>query len=186
LGLFSRLTDGAIKQKKAQGKESISRERQLEDFIRNKILYDFKREYPELTGISEERLGKLCSASALLGRVAAADGVFSEKESETLVSVLVSDWNLSESEAALLAEIVRRRVMEGFDYHYAIHSFFELTTIEERRQFIRCLFQMANASEKTSLEEIEVIRTIATGLKISHSDFIDAKLSIPDSDRNGL
>jgi len=186
LGLFSRLAGGVIKKKREKDKEIVSRERQLEDFIRNKILYDFKREYPELTHISEERLGKLCSASALLGRVAATDGVFSEKERETLVSVLISDWNLAEPEATLLAEIVRRRVMEGVDYHYLTRSFFDQTTLEERQQFIRCLFRMANASEKTSNEEIEEIRTIAACLKISHSDFIDAKLSIPDSDRNGL
>ena len=45
---------------------------------------------------------------------------------------------------------------------------------------------MANASEKTSNKEIEEIRSIAASLKISHSDFIDAKLTIPDIDRNGL
>ncbi|MCK4966997.1 TerB family tellurite resistance protein, partial [bacterium] len=83
-------------------------------------------------------------------------------------------------------EIVHRRVMEGFDYHHLTSSFFEQTTPEERKHFIKCLFLMANASEKTSNEEIEEIRSIAKSLKISHSDFIDAKLTIPNIDRNGL
>ena len=37
-----------------------------------------------------------------------------------------------------------------------------------------------------SNEEIEEIRSIANSLKIDHSDFIDAKLTLPDIDRNGL
>jgi len=186
LGLFSRLTSGVLKKKKEKGKAILLREQQLEDFIRNKILYDFRRNYPELTRISDEQLKKLTSASALLGRVAAVDDDFSQKESDTLVSLLISDWNLTEPEAVLLTEIVRRRVMEGVDYHYLTHSFFEQTTVEERKQFLKCLFKMANASEKTSYEEIEEIRTIANCLKISHSDFIDAKLTISDGDRNSL
>ena len=186
LGLFSQLTGGVIKKKRKTGKDIVLREQKLEDFIRNKVIYDFRRNYPELNQISEEQLKKLCSASALLGRVAFVDSDFSQKEFETLVSLLISEWNLTESDANLLAEIVRRRVMEGIDYHYLTHSFFEQTTPEERKHFIKCLFLMANASEKTSNKEIEEIRSIATSLKIGHSDFIDAKLTIPDIDRNGL
>ncbi|MCK4966609.1 TerB family tellurite resistance protein, partial [bacterium] len=70
LGLFSQLTGGVLKKKREIGKDIVLREQQLEDFIRNKILYDFRRKYPELTRISDEQLKKLCSASALLGRVA--------------------------------------------------------------------------------------------------------------------
>ena len=186
IGLFSRLTGEVVKKKREKGQETGQREQQLEDFVRNKILYDFKRNFPELTLISEEQLKKLCSAAALLGRVAAIDNDFSQKERETLVSVLISDWDLSEPDATLLAEIVHRRVMDGIDYHYLTLSFFEQTTPEERKQFIKCLFQMANASEKTSNEEIEEIRAIARSLKVSHSDFIDAKLTLPEIDRNGL
>ncbi|MFC1538132.1 TerB family tellurite resistance protein [Candidatus Latescibacterota bacterium] len=186
LGLFSHLTSGVLKKNKEKNKKILLREQQIEDFIRNKILYDFKRNYPEFTQISGEQLKKLCSAAALLGRVAFVDEDFSQKEFETLVSLLISEWNLAEPHANLLAEIVRQRIMEDIDFHYLTQSFFELTTNEERKQFIKCLFQMANASEKTSNEEIEEIRSIANSLKISHSDFIDAKLTIPDKDREGL
>jgi uncharacterized tellurite resistance protein B-like protein len=186
LGLLSQLTGGALKKKREIGKDNVLREQQLEDFIRNKILYDFKRNHPDLPDISEERLKKLSSAAALLGRVASIDNDFSQKERETLITVLMSDWNMTDPDANLMAEIVNWRVMKGIDYHYLTHSFFEQTTPEERKQFIKCLFQMANASEKTSNEEIEEIRKIANGLKVSHADFIEAKLTIPDIDRKGL
>ena len=186
LGLFSQLTGGIVAKKRTTGKDIVLREQQLEDFIRNKVLYDVKRDYPEIAQISEEQLNKLSSASALLGRVAYVDGDFSQEEFETLVSLLISEWDLSEPDANLLAEIVRRRVMEKIDYHHLTHSFFEQTTPEERKHFIKCLFLMANASEKTSNEEIEEIRKIAYSLKIDHANFIDAKLSISNEDRKGL
>ncbi len=54
------------------------------------------------------------------------------------------------------------------------------------KRFLKSLFQIANASEKTSFDEIEEIRFIAQQLKLSHSDFIEAKLTIPREDRKGL
>jgi len=48
---------------------------------------------------------------------------------------------------------------------------------------MKCLFRIANASEKTSYDETEEIRKIATSLKLTHKDFIEAKLTIPDEDR---
>jgi hypothetical protein len=48
------------------------------------------------------------------------------------------------------------------------------------------LFAVANASRKTSLEEIETIKTIARILKLSHKEFISAKCTIPREDRGGF
>ncbi|MBN1294273.1 MAG: TerB family tellurite resistance protein [Candidatus Latescibacteria bacterium] len=186
LGLISRLTGGIVKKKSGKNNDRVFREQHLEDFIRNKVLYDVKRNFPEMAQISEDQLKKLTAAAALMGRVAAVDNEFSSKERATLISLLVSDWNMTEPEAELLAEIVEQRVMEGIDYHYVTLSFFNRTTPTERKDFIKCLFRIANASEKTSSEEIEEIRSIAQGLKISHADFIEAKLTISDNDRKGL
>jgi uncharacterized tellurite resistance protein B-like protein len=58
--------------------------------------------------------------------------------------------------------------------------------LDERRNFIKCLFRIANASEKTSYDETEEIRKISTSLKLTHKDFIEAKLTIPDEDREVL
>lgn len=186
LGFFSNLTSGILKKRINTGKEARTRENQLEDFVRNKILYDLKMNNPRYSQIPKSHLKKLCSAAALLGRVATTDGDFSPAEQIATISILTSEWGLTESEARLLTEIVRNRVTEGIDYHYLTHSFFEQTTSEERSQFIKCLFQIANASEKTSFHEIEEIRKIARYLKVSHPDFIEAKLTISREDRNGL
>ena len=56
LGLFSRLTGGVIGKKKTQNEKVLLREQQLEDFIRNKVLYDVKRNYPEWLGFPRRNL----------------------------------------------------------------------------------------------------------------------------------
>ncbi len=45
-----------------------------------------------------------------------------------------------------------------------------------------CLFKIANASDRVSNDEIEEIRRISEALKLSHKDFIAAKLTISDED----
>jgi uncharacterized tellurite resistance protein B-like protein len=184
--LFSNLTGNILRKRTKKEKKALTRENQLEDFVRNKILYDLKRECPTLSQIPESHLKKFCSAAALLGRVANIDDCFSQHEQGAIASVLMSVWGLADSEAKLLTEIVRNRVAEGIDYYYLTRCFYEQTTIKERRRFIKSLFTIANASEQTSLNEIEEIRKIAKLLKVSHADFIEAKLTIPREDRKGL
>jgi uncharacterized tellurite resistance protein B-like protein len=83
-------------------------------------------------------------------------------------------------------DISLSRVVRGLDYPRLTRSFFECTTAGERTAFLKSLFRIANASNMTSHDEIEKIRRIAGSLKVSHQDFIEAKLSIPSEDRNGL
>jgi uncharacterized tellurite resistance protein B-like protein len=53
----------------------------------------------------------------------------------------------------------------------------------ERAEFLDVLFAVAAADGEASYEEIEEIRAIAQSLKLSHRQFIDAKLKIPRARR---
>ena len=185
VGLLSRLSKRVIGRRQDIRSQSKIREKEVDNFIRNKVLYDIGQS-EVLADLSEEQLSKLCSAAAILGRVAFKDNNISEEEKEKMISILQSEWNIGSAEATLLIEIVDKRVSEGMDFQHLTCSFFESTTYDERKSFLKSLFQIANASEKTSLNEIEEIRFIAQQLKLSHSDFIEAKLTIPREDRKGL
>jgi len=50
---------------------------------------------------------------------------------------------------------------------------------DERVRFMDVLFAVADGDGRVSHEEIEEIRTIANVQKLSHKQFIDAKLKIP-------
>jgi hypothetical protein len=47
--LFSNLTGNILRKRAKKEKKALTRENQLEDFVRNKILYDLRRECPTLS-----------------------------------------------------------------------------------------------------------------------------------------
>jgi uncharacterized tellurite resistance protein B-like protein len=52
-------------------------------------------------------------------------------------------------------------------------------TRRQRAEFLDVLFAVAAADGEASFEEIEEIRALARALKLSHRQFIQAKLKIP-------
>jgi len=168
---------------------ATQRQAELDDFIKNTIYHELKSRIQKgQAGIdlSDEELRKLCLAAGLLSRIAAVDKEISDSEKQAISRVLIERWHLSAPQAELIAEISCHRTLKGLDYFRLARGFFECTTFDERRDFLKCLFQIANACGKTSYDEIEQIRKIAGSLKLSHRDFIDAKLTIPDEDRGGF
>jgi uncharacterized tellurite resistance protein B-like protein len=65
------------------------------------------------------------------------------------------------------------------DYYRLSREFFESTSEPERVCFLDVLYAVADGDGRVSFEEIEEIRTIANMLKLTHQQFIDAKLKIP-------
>lgn len=186
---FSKALKSAISQRRAAVESSCLRECNSDDYIQNTIYYDLMRKQ-EIAGITIDRpdaeLRKLCLGTGLLSHIADVDSVISEGEEDAIREVIAEDWDLSKKEADMIAGIATDRATRGLDYFRLSCGFFECTTLEERRKFLRTLFRVANASNKTDNDEIEEIRRVAKSLKLSHKDFIDAKLTIPREDRDGL
>lgn len=190
--LFTGLSNAfrsAISKRSAAVKRSSLREEASEDYIKNTIYYDLIRNQEDAhitIDKPDAELRKLCLATGLLARIAYIDGEISVEEKEAMQGILSEDWNLSMEEADLLVEISCNRATQGLDYYRLSSGFFASTDIPERQAFLKTLFKIANAANKTDQKEIEEIRRIAQGLKLSHKDFIDAKLTISREDRNGL
>ncbi len=189
LSKFSKALRSAMRQRATRTKASCLRETNLEDYVKNTIYYQL-REMQSETGVQmdlpEAELRKLCFATGLLARIANVDSDMSNEEREAMRKIIAQDWNLSAQQADLLVRVSCDRTTRGLDYFRLSHGFFDCTTFDERRDFLKTLFKIANASDKTSNDEIEEIRRVAKSLKLSHQDFIDAKLTIPRKDRNGL
>lgn len=184
-GALARLIPAGLRGQQMRRRETVSREDELATFLRNRVLYDFQKDQAA-QGMSDSTLRKVCAAAGLLGKVAVTDEEFSPEEKKALADILSTEWELPRTAATALADIAQRRAARGLDYACVARDFFEETTSEERKQFISCLFRLANAFGKTSYEEIEAIRGISLALKVPHSDFIEAKLTIPRTDRKGL
>ncbi len=165
------------------------RESRLEDFIKNTVYFQVQmamREQGMPIELEDADIRKLCLAAGLMARVAGVDREVSPQETETMIRVLQEKWKLSDRQAMLVTDISHHRVFKGLDEVRLTKGFNEHTTIPERREFLACLFAVANASEQTSHDEIEEVRSLAKGMELNHQDFIDAKLAIPREDRQGL
>jgi len=169
--------------------EEHDRESRLEDFIKNTIYFQVTMELRD-RGITfdlpDAEIRKLCLAAGLMARVAGVDHVVSSEETTVMGGILQRHWTLTEEQAQLVAETSHHRIFRGLDSVRLVKRFKDLTTRIERKEFLHCLFEVANAVDQTSFEEIEEIRSIAQGMDLSHQDFLDAKLAIPREDRKGL
>ena len=165
------------------------RESRLEDFIKNTIYFQVTMELRDkgmALNLQDSEIRRLCLAAGLMARVAGVDQRVSPEEKNVMRDIIKSEWKLSDEHAQLVVDISHHRVFRGLDGVRLVKGFNRWTTLSERRDFLRCLFAVANAADQTSFEEIEEIRSIAKGMELSHQDFIDAKLSIPREDRKGL
>jgi len=182
---FSKLIKGTLNKRNTAYGRAIHREENVDDYIKNTVYYqlvsDAKEKGIEMQ-LPEEKVRKVCLAAGLMAKVAAVDLEISDEEKEAIKRHLSKLWGLSEDQADLVTEISCCRVLQGLDYFRLTRSFFECTSNNERKLFLAFLFQIANACKKTSHDETEEIRRISHSLKLSHQDFIAAKITISDED----
>lgn len=172
-----------------QYSDEHDRESRLEDFIKNTIYFQVTMEMRDrgiIIDLPDMDIRKLCLAAGLMARVAGIDHVVSAEETKVMGEVIRRHWTLTEEQAQIVAEISHHRIFRGLDAVRLVKRFKDLTTRTERKEFLHCLFEVANAADQTSFEEIEEIRSIVRGMDLSHQDFLDAKLAIPREDRKGL
>jgi len=189
VGLFSQLShvlEAALQRREQALQQAPNRENHFEDYIKNKVYYGIQRRMDlgeaELA-IPEDRLRKLCLAGGLMARVARVDLDVTQQELQAMVSALQDGWGLSADEAHFVTEVAISEIGPDMDYYRLTRQFFTTTDELERTSFLRVLFAIAAADGMASADEIEEIRTIANTLRLSHRQFIDAKLTLPADHR---
>jgi len=182
LGPLSRLMRGSINRRSQDAANAPNREVYLEDFTHNKIFYLVSRRLElesEDISVSEPVLRKLSLAGGLMAHVAYVDQEVTEAEFDAMADILEAKWGASTVEAALVAEVAVSETSKSLDVYRLSREFFETTTGEQRVRFLDVLFAVADGDGRVSYEETEEIRLIAKMLKLTHRQFIDAKLKIP-------
>ena len=174
------LMQGAI----GRRSQALGREAFLDDFVKNPVYYTLgrKQQAGELTlppDLSEQDLRKMGLAGGLMAHIASVDRKVTEAEVDTMAKALQTEWSLSSSAAELVARVAISKTAAEADFYRLSRRFFESTQPSEREAFLRVLFQVAAADGQASNDEIETIRTMAQILKLTHKQFIDAKLTLP-------
>lgn len=183
-GQFGKLITGPLSRREMRVQSVPDREQYLDDFLRNRIYYHLRRltDRGEIDlELPERELRKLSLAGGLLARVATADRELTSEEQHAIVQALHDRWDLSPAVCQSIADLAISQIETGLDFFRLSREFFEATSRPERKRFVEALFQIGYSDGELSHEENEEIRRIANGLKLSHREFIDAKLlSKPD------
>ncbi len=186
VGVFGRMGRLLVTSRSRAVQDAPNRELYLEDFEKNKIYFNISRRL-ELDNaeidLPDRELRKLSLAGGLMARVAYVDRKIQEGEFESMVSAIQTHWKLSDIESALVAEVAVNEIGKDMDYYRLSRGFFESTNEQERVRFLDVLFAVADGDGFVSNAEIEEIRTIATVLKLTHRQFIEAKLKVPGQRR---
>lgn len=154
----------------------------LDEFYKNRVLYQVKRRLQEQTGshaleaTAEAELRRLCAIGALLGRVANADDNFDESEQQKVVTLLHQVSGLRRKDIELIVEIIREEVEKGLDYLPFVREFAETASEADRERILELLFNVAAADGEIGHAESEEFRKLARALGISHRDFINARV----------
>lgn len=185
-GSMGRLMRGPVQRRTQTVAGLPDRERNLDDFIDNRIYYHVSQQMEngeiELD-LPEDDIRKLCLTGGLLARVAHVDRDFTQAEMDWMEKVLQEKWQINQQAADLIVDIASTDIANAVDYYRLSRQFFECTTEAERIKFTEALFTIAAQDGQVSYDETEEIRTIAYVLKLTHKQFIDAKLTIPREQR---
>ena len=171
---------GSSMQRRSQALHSApNRELYLEDYQKNRIFYSISRRLElEQTQINipEDELRKLSLAGGLMARVAYVDHEVQESEFDGMVTSIRDYWGISDMAATMVAEVAVSEISKGMDYYRLAREFFIVTSHEERLGFIKALFTIASQHGGISSQETEEIRSISKLLKLTHKQFIEAKM----------
>jgi uncharacterized tellurite resistance protein B-like protein len=181
-GKLGRLVSGPVNRRIDGFESAPNREIHIDDFMKNKIFYNVQRRLEESDNAGhapEKVLRKLSLAGGLMARVAYVDRDVNPAEVEHMVAALQRHWGIPEQEAQLVAEVAISEIAKNLDYYRLSREFFEATSEEERLQFLDVLFDVAAGDGFAAHKEIEEIRTISKMLKLTHRQFIEAKLKLP-------
>ncbi|MFN2175193.1 MAG: TerB family tellurite resistance protein [Anaerolineales bacterium] len=187
LGPLSKLMRGSIKRHSRVVAEAHNREIYLDDFINHRVFYLVSRRMEmegEQISVSDSLLRKLSLAGGLMARVAYVDRDVNESEFDAMADILEETWDVTPLEAAVIAEVAVSQIGAGMETYGAARALFETTSEEQRVKFLDVLFAVAGSDGFVTYEETEEIRLISKLLKLSHSQFIDAKLKISPDKRS--
>jgi uncharacterized tellurite resistance protein B-like protein len=186
VGVLGRLFKGMTGRHAQSVANAPNREDYFEDFLNNKVYYGIRRRLDmgevELK-VSEDTLRTLSLAGGVMAQVAQVNPQVTDAEVDTMVEALQAHWHLKSEEAAFVAGVAVSETATMLDQSRLVREFADACGPEERAEFLDVLFAVAAADGEATYDEIEELRTIARWLKLTHEQFIEAKLKIPREQR---
>jgi uncharacterized tellurite resistance protein B-like protein len=124
----------------------------------------------------------LAAFAYILGRVAHADRHFSGEETSAMEGIVRRFGDLPEEQAVLVVQIAKsqNRLFGGTENFLVTREFREISSHDERRQLLDCMFAVSAADESITSAEESQIRQIASELGFTHREYVKARLAYSD------
>jgi uncharacterized tellurite resistance protein B-like protein len=146
----------------------------LDEFVKNKILYKFKRRFAD-SPITPE-LRRLCLLGGLMGLVAQADGEIEQPEMAEIRKQLQFHGSFDSDQLDVLMSIIAEESARGLDRARLIAEYAGNATFAQRVELLDLLFAVAAANGSLTYAELEELRGVSAALNLSHRQYIDAKI----------
>jgi len=148
----------------------------LDEFVRNKILFKLKRRF------GKDQVGpdlhRLCLLGGLMGIVAQADGEIEEREAGEIQRQLQIHGKFDADQLGVLMTIIMEESARGLDRSRLVSEYTANTTFDQRVELLDLLFAVAAANGSLTHAELEELRGISAALHLSHRQYIDAKVKV--------
>ncbi len=110
----------------------------------------------------------------VLARAARADLHISEMETRAMERIVAANSGLPEEQAVMVVQIAKsqNRLFGATEDFVVTREFNEIATREQKLALLDCLFSVAASEGMISMQEDNVIRQIASELRLDHPDFI--------------
>ena len=137
----------------------------------------------ELEAMPRERARFVAAFAYILGRVAHADQQISAEETAAMEEIVCRFGDLPEEQAVLVVQIAKgqNRLFGGTENFLVTREFRDISSPDERRHLLDCMFAVSAADDSISTVEESQIRQIASELGFTHRQFVDAAIPKPGS-----
>ncbi|MDO6559980.1 tellurite resistance TerB family protein [Paraglaciecola chathamensis] len=117
------------------------------------------------------------ATAVLLYELMRADGDFSAEEQSAYEHILRTRFTLDDTQLTELLDLTKDKAAQAVDFSQFTRVINDTCTPEQRRGIIDGLWKIAYADDVLDPEEEHMIRRVADLLYVSHSQFIQSKLS---------
>jgi uncharacterized tellurite resistance protein B-like protein len=136
----------------------------------------------KLDQLPEDQARYIAAFAYLLSRAARADLSISADETAVMERIVMKEGGLPEVLAPIVVQMAKtQNQLFGATENYLVTREFErIATKEQKLALLECLFAVTAADETITSAEDNVVKQIASELKLPHSDYIAARLRFRD------
>lgn len=126
----------------------------------------------------ENRHDVRIAACALLLEMGQIDGEFSDDEQEHLIDHLKNEYDLSNDDAKELMDTAHKELDGSIDLWRFSNLINQNYSHDEKNRIMEMIWRVVYADGKLDKHEDYLVRKMATLLRLSHKEMIDAKLKV--------